>query len=254
MSLSSARCSSLLDDVSLVAGAPSGTAWAPLQPASLRGLLTSPGLTSCPPGCSAPCTVSSRQGPPVPLGHPLCSLQKRELSSLTGGSLPRCPGSRWKEAAQRTDSHSPRGRWTAQLTWRSCGLGSCGRSCVPGSLSPARACWPEDFPGCSSCSSSAEERRGGRSEALLSAGPPAARQQLLCLWVRVLLGHRPLGRGVVFRGLWEHTLWSCHPSGLCPSRRWSLWSSGEVMPGWTHGFSTTMYKCSHHYVLLTKYL
>ena len=102
VSLSSARCSSLLDDLSLVAGAPSGPAWAPLQPASLCGLLTSPGLTSCPPGCSAPCAASSRQGPPVPLGHPLCSLQKRELSSLTGGSLPRCPGSRWKEAAPRT--------------------------------------------------------------------------------------------------------------------------------------------------------
>ena len=254
VSLSSARCSSLLDDLSLVTGAPSGPAWAPLQPASLLGLLTSPGLASCPPGCLAPCAVSSRQGPPVPLGHPLCSLQKRELSSLTGRSLPRCPGSRWKEAAPRTYSRSPRGRWTAQLTRRSCGLSSRGRSCVPGSLSPARARWPVDLPGCCCCSSSAEGRRGGRSEALLSTGRPAARPQLQYLRVRVLLGHRPLGHGVVFRSLWEHTLWSCHPSGLCPSRRWSLWSSGEVIPVWTHDFSTTMYKCSHHYVLLTKYL
>ena len=50
-----------------------------------------------------------------------------------------------------------------------------------------------------------------------------------------------------------------HPLELPPFwalfvRHWSLWSSGEVMPVCTHDFSTTVYKCSHHYVLLTKYL
>ena len=73
------------------------------------------------------------------------------------------------------------------------------------------------------CSSSAEERRrAGRRPCCRQA-----RQQhgssCFVPAAESASGPQDTSRGAVLRSRWGHTLWSCSPSGLCPSRRWSLW-------------------------------